>query len=180
MTSPDRTLCPVPHRPSYCKGALGRGRPDPGGFRTQDAHNSESGRASGQLSIGPSLSLEQYPALPAKLNLWSTCQAPPTRDTGVVVAASTQPRGVSTLRLQPGWSWVAQGSSVSSTLRLLVPLRGSLRLSGQISQGQSRNSVCLVFLLPGPHPHRTPGAALAATPSSRVKPVPPLRPAFCT
>lgn len=66
---------------------------------------------------------------------------------------------------------MAQGPSVSSTLPPLVPLRGSLRPSGQISQGRSRNSVCPVFSLPGPHPPRTPGAALAAASSARVKPV---------
>ena len=66
MTSPDRTLCRAPHRPSYCQGALGRGRPGPGGFRTQDACQSESGRASGQLSIGPYPFPGQHPISPTQ------------------------------------------------------------------------------------------------------------------
>ena len=134
------------------------------GHRTHATVSQDELRASSPS--GPVRLCSSTWCLPPNLNLWSTCQAPPARDTGVAAAASTQPRDVSTLRPQPGWSWVAQGSSVSSTLPLLVPLRGSLRPSGQISQGRSRNSVCLVFLLPGPHPHRTPGAALVAAPSS--------------
>ena len=191
MTSPDRMPCPVPHRPSYCKGALGGGRPGPRGCRTQDTPQSESGRASGQqLTSGRGHLLEWCPASPTQPELLEHLPCP-TRDTGVAAATSTRLRDVSTLLSQDEGLMgflghkaptrtVLGGPMVSLVHSLSWSPGGCLRKSGQISKGQNRNSACLVFLFPGSHPHRTPGATLAAAAGSKVKPFPLLLAALCT